>query len=395
MKKIYYLLAFIAVATAFSACNPLDKTYKQIGDLPTPQAPAASVTISLSAADYALLPKGHGAKTALYFKSIDTAKVDVPLILASKYPTYGEKSSAFVTYAITPTTLKLADSLNATTAITLNTTPTNDYLFPAYNGAAANTFSDLSATAVINWLNYKYQTPLPDNSIRVLTYLYFESGKTASSGTLTTDAFLFQSGVWNKIYRVSTAQYTTTGNGLNSWFVANDAPNIPTYLNNFLKTDPAVMATAKYGDVKYVNYRYLTTYQRVLPLTFDGTNWVTTPISFLLSFVKTNGVWVADNTVTYSLTVAEMKSIGTNQPDVATPAATGNLASFGDYNIQGGATTWTDDQINTSISVFLKSKYPVAVANQKFVITYIAYTGVNVNVTKTFVYDGTTFSVVK
>lgn len=391
MKRIYQLLALSITVLTFSACNPLDKTYKQIGSLPAPVAPAASVTVTLSAADYGLLPKGHAAKTALYFKAVDTAKVDVPLILASKYPTYGEKSSALVTYALTPTTIKLADSLNANTTYTLVTTPTNDYVYPAYNGAAANSFSDFSATAVINYLNYKYQTPLPDNSLRILTYLYFESGKTAGSGTLTTDAFLYTGGLWQKIYRISNAQYATTNNGLNNWYVAADVPNLPSYFNTILKSDPTVMLTAKFGDVKYVNYRYTTTYQRVLPLTFDGTNWVTTSTPLTLSFVKTNGVWVADNSVTYILTTADMKSIGTNQPNVASAAAVANLASFGNYNIQGGATSWTDDQIVTSISVFLKTKYTTAVVDQKFIITYLAYNGANVLVVKTFVYDGTNF----
>ncbi len=390
MKKIFHLLACITAAISITGCNPLDKTYKELGDLPKPAASAVVGSVTLSAADYGVLPKGHAAKTLLYFKNVDTAKVDIPLILASKYPTYGEKSSFNVSYAITPTTIKLADSLNTNTTLTLQTTPTNDYIFPAYNGAAANTFSDFSATAAINYLNYKYQTPLPENSLRVMNYLYFESGKTPNSGTLTTDAFLYMGGLWTKIYRINNAQYASTGNGLNNWFVASDAPKLPSYFNTFLKADATVMLTTKVGDVIYVNYRYLTTYQRVLPMTFDGTNWVTTPTTLSLSFAKTNGVWVADNSVSYGLVKADYTFISAI-PDVASAASMTNLASFGNFNIQNGSTGWTDAQINNGIATFLKSKFTTAVVDQKFNISYAAYNGANITVVKTFKYNGTAF----
>ncbi|MES2375838.1 MAG: hypothetical protein V4553_04640 [Bacteroidota bacterium] len=399
MKKIYQFLAVVFTVVTVTACNPLDKSYKELGDLPTPTAPVPPPTtggsLTLSAADYALLPTTDYAKTSLSYKTKDDAAVSIPAILAAKYPAYTDKSSVTVTYGISPTTIKLADSLNATTAITLQTTPTNDYVYPAYNGAPANTFSDFSATAVINYLNYKYQVLLPENSIRVLTYLYFESGKTASSGTLTTDAFLFKDGVWTKIYRVSAAQYATTGNGLNNWFVANDAANIPAYINTYLKADPTVMATAKVGDIKYVNYRYLTTYQRVLPLTFDGTNWVTTPIlSTPLTFAKNSGKWVADNTVSYTLVSADYKYMG-NNTTAGSALGRANIVSFPDFNVSATTdpTYWSDTDIQGAIITLLINKYSAtAVANQKFNITYLQYfKGVTSNVTKTFKYDGTNF----
>lgn len=389
MKRIYNLLAFVAVSSAIIACNPLDKTYKQLGDLP---APTPSTTITLSASDYGLLPKGHAAKTSFYFKAVDTAKLDIPLILAAKYPTFGEKSTATVTYNITPATIKLADSLNATTTLTLQTTPINDYVFPAYNGNAANTFNDFSATAALNYLYYKYQTPLPDNSLRVMTYLYFESGKTPSAGTLTTDAFLFQNGVWSKIYRVSNAQYASVGNGLNNWFVAADANNLPSYFNTFLKADPTVMLTAKVGDVKYVNYRYTTTYQRVLPMTFDGTNWITTPTTLSLIFAKTNGVWVADNTVNYTLTAADHVTI--SGLTFGSDAARANLASFKSVDLRAtSATKWTSEEIANAVAAFAKIKYPNAEQNQIFNLSYYGYTGSYAYVVVKLKYVGTTFVV--
>lgn len=388
MKKTYYLLTLLAVAVAFTftACNPMDQKYKELGDLPKPGS--SPVTITLANADYALLPTGNYAKTSFYFKTEADAKSYVPLILASKYPAASDKAIATVTYAVTPVTIKLADSLF--THLTYTLVNPDDYKLVL--GASAKYF-DLSPAQILTFLNTSplYASPAP-NQLAILTYINFVSGVSAT----VTESFLYLNGAWQNIYMVSPAQYTSVGKGgTNNDFASGDAALLPSYFNTFLKADPAVSVTAKAGDVKYVSYKYYGgsagTFQRVLPLTFDGTNWSTNATSATLNFAKTNGTWVADNTVNYTLTTADMKSIGTNQPNVASAAAVANLASYGNYNIQGGATTWTDDQIATSISVFLKTKYTTAVVNQKFVITYAAYNGANIAPVKTFIYDGTTF----
>jgi len=401
MKKIHYLFAFTVAVAAFSACKPLSKTYDTLGDIPAPAAPSTAIT--LVAADYKLVPKGSAAIAAGYFKSSDTAKIQVPFILASKFPTLAEKSSVAVTYNVVAPTVKLPDSTLATTAITLNVTPTSDYRWTAftYNGTAvaANTFDDLSATAVINWLRFKNQTPPAENSIRVLTYLYFESNVTASSGTLTTDAFMYTAANdWQKIYRVNNTQYTSVNKGVNFAFVAADAANLPTYFNTFLKGDGIVMATAKAGDVINVNYKYQTSatvsFQRVLPMRFDGTNWSTNPYAVTLNFVKTGGVWVADNTVNYKLLTADYQSI-VNMTTINIATARANVASFGDFNITtplSPTTGWSDADINSVLVTVLTTKFgSTAVANQKFNVTYVAFNGSTFNVTKLFVYNGSTF----
>ncbi|MFD2871653.1 hypothetical protein ACFS5N_04170 [Mucilaginibacter ximonensis] len=393
MKKIHYLLAAAAMVLV-SACNPLDKTYKQIGDLPAPTASAVTASITLTAADYALAPKGSYAVKGLSFKSIDSAKLQIPTILAAKYPTYGNGSSILVTYANAPTTIKLADSVYSNVAYTV-VNPT-DYV--AASSVTGTTFKDYNDAQVLLFLQYKYPNPVA-NQLSVLTYQYFQSGVTPSSGVTTTDSFIYLNGVWTKIYTVSAAQYASVGHSTYNQFVVGDAPaTIVGYINIFLKNDPKIAPTAKYGDVQYVSYNYYTsstkvTSQRVQAVTFDGTNWVTTALPTTpLSFVKTNGVWVADNTVTLKLATADYKFIAAI-PGVASDAAMANLNSFGNFNIQGGTTSWTDAQINNGIIALLKSKYPAAAVNQKFVVTYAAYNGSNITVTKTFVYDGTTFKV--
>ncbi|MES2427843.1 MAG: hypothetical protein V4560_12770 [Bacteroidota bacterium] len=396
MKKIYYLFVLIAF-TAFSACNPLDKTYKQLGDLPKPTAPPAApiaVTITLTAADYGLLPTSNYAKTQYGFQSLDDAKAGVSAILTAKYPTAVDKSSALVTYGVGNPVVTVADSIYADVAYTV-VNPT-DYVAAA--PITGTSFKDYNDAQVLLFLKYKYPTPVA-NQLSVLTYLYFLSGVTPNAGVLTTDSFIYLNGTWTKIYTVSAAQYASVGHSSFNQFVTGDSPaNIVGYFNVFLKNDATVAATAKYGDVKYVSYNYYIssgtakgTYQRVQSLTFDGTNWVTTPIaSTALSFIKTNGVWVADNTVTYKLVKADYTYISAI-PNVGSVAAMANLASFGNFNIQTGATGWTDDQINAGIAAFLKYKFTAAVADQKYVISYSAYNGANIVVTKTFKYDGAAF----
>jgi len=402
MKKIHYLFAFIVAVAAFSACKPLSKTYDTLGDVPAPAAPSTSIT--LAAADYKLVPKGSAAIAAGYFKNSDTAKIQVPFILASKFPTLAEKSAVAVTYNVSAPTIKLPDSTLATTTIALQVGPPSDYRWTTsfvYNGItiAANNFDDLSATAAINWLRFKNQTPPAENSLRVLTYLYFESNVTASSGTLTTDAFMYTAANdWQKIYRVNTTQYASVGKGLNSAFVAADAANLPTYFNTFLKDDGVVMATAKAGDVVYVNYKYQTSatvsFQRVLPMRYDGTNWSTQPYAVTLNFVKANGVWIADNTVNYKLLTADYQSI-VNMTTINIASARTNVASFGDFNITtplSPTTGWSDADINSVLVNVLTTKFgSTAVAKQKFNVTYIAFNGSTFAVTKLFVYDGSNF----
>ncbi|MES2276775.1 MAG: hypothetical protein V4592_12185 [Bacteroidota bacterium] len=415
MKKIYYLLAFVVAAATFSACKPLSKTYDKLGDVPGPAAPSTSIT--LVASDYKILNKGASANAAGYFKSSDTAKAQIPTILASKFPTLAEKSSVTVTYSAIPVTLTLPDSTLATTTIALQVGPPSDYRWtPAftYNGLtiAVNNFDDLSASGAINWLRNKYKTQvtftpdpitykasLPENSIRVLTYLYFESNVTASTGTLQTDAFIYTAANdWQKIYRVNNTQYASVNRGTNFAFVSADNANLPTYFSNFLKADAIVMATAKAGDIINVNFKYQSSatvsFQRVLPLTYNGTNWTTTPNPVTLNFVKTNGVWVADNTVNYKLTTSDYNSIKTMPLTVNIQTALDNVANFGDYNVTvpvSPTTGWTDDQVNASLLIIMTKNFTKPELNQVYNITYVAFSGSTFNVTKKFIYNGTTF----
>ncbi|NOW94199.1 hypothetical protein [Mucilaginibacter sp. SG564] len=375
MKKIYSLIAFIAVV--LTACQ------KQPNISPATYTKAMSLT--LAQADYKLLDTSKYPSKSYNFKSIADANTYIPQILNAKEPQLGNGSTAIVTFTLAPLSIVLADSTNANTAYTLTK---DDYtLLPG------NKFTDFSTAQILSWLPYKYTSPVA-NQLAVLSYTYFESGATPSSGVPATDAFLYLNGAWQKIYRVSAAQYASVGRGNNNWFIASDLGNntIPSYINTFLKADPLVSTTVKKGDVKYVNYRYLTTYQKVIALTYDGANWVINATQSTASFLKNNGAWIPDPTVYLTLSSADYTFIGTTT--AGTAAARANVAQYKDFNISAStdATYWSDTDLNNAFIALLANKYTSPIKDQIFNVTYAVYKfGAISNATKTFTYNGSAF----
>jgi len=380
MKKIFYLLAFVAIA--FASCDPLSKTYSTIDATPTPYT--KTLTITLANADYQKLGTSSSSPypgKSYNFKTTADANLYIPTILNAEYPQLDNGSNANVTFAFPATQPLVPDSTYTHVAYTMVTA---DYTFPG------NTFPDLSAAGVLNYLAYKYPTPVP-NQLVVLTYVFFESGGTPSAGTTVTDSFMFLGGAWTKIYTVSPAQYASVNRGTNNWFIATDIPNIPVYLNTFLTSDPLVIATnPKVGDVKYISYRYLTTFQKVISLIFDGTNWVNKQT---LSFLKSGGTWIPDPTVYYTFNKADYAVLNLASTTAGTAAARANVASFGDFNIQsaGSATYWSPADLQAALIVMLTADFPSPKPNIPYKVTYAVYTGVVSNVSAIFVYNGTTW----
>lgn len=376
MKKIYSLIAFMAVI--LTACQ------KQPNVSPATYTKAMSLT--LAQADYKLLDTSKYPSKSYNFKSIADANTYIPQILNAKEPQLGNGSTAIVTFTLAPLSITLADSTNAKTAYTLTK---DDYtLLPG------NTYTDFSTAQILSWLPYKYTSPVA-NQLAVLSYNYYESGATPSAGVPATDAFLYLNGAWQKIYHVSAGQYASVGRGTNNWFIASDissSTTIPSYINTFLKADPLVSTTVKTGDVKYVNYRYLTTYQKVIALTYNGTAWVTNATQSTASFLKNNGTWIPDPTVYLTLSSADYSFIGTTS--AGTAAARANVAQYKDFNISAttDATYWSDTDLNNAFIALLANKYTSPIKDQIFNVTYAVYKfGVISNVTKTFTYNGSAF----
>jgi len=101
MKKIYYLLAFVALA--FTACQKQPYI--------TPATYTKAMTLTLAHSDYLLLPTTAYPYKTFTFDSPDDANKYIPMILNARDPQLGDGSTASVTYATTALTLPATPKL--------------------------------------------------------------------------------------------------------------------------------------------------------------------------------------------------------------------------------------------------------------------------------------------
>jgi hypothetical protein len=372
MKKIYFLLAIIAVA--FTACQkqPL---------VPIPSlTKTATLSFTLAATDYALLPTTAYPRTSLNFHSVADANNYIPTILNAKESSnLNNGSTATVTYTLAPAAASIAipDTLFKDVSYTVSAAD--------YAAVTGGTFKDLSAAQVISFLKYKYPNAVP-NQLAVISYTFY-TGVDVS----VINSFLYLNGAWKKIYQISPTQYTALNLG-SADFSSADVPNLTAYFNTFLKADPTIIDTVKANDIVYVSYKYFVssanTFQRVAALTYDGTNFASTPAPSQVtgSFLKTAGTWnavVPLPSVNYTLTPADTKLIGAST--VGTAAQRTNLTTYGDFE-----TSWASADLNAAMIVVLTADFPKPMLNTLYRVTYNAYTGgSDVPTTRSFIYSGT------
>jgi len=363
MKKIYYLLAFAALA--FTACQK-EPVLQSSVPLSTKQA----LTITLQASDYAKLSSGY-PKTALTIDNLTDANTYIPQILNSEYVTAANGSTAKVTYTVSSLFFKVADSLLTDVAYTL--TPADYMLLPG------NKFPDFSISQVLQWLPYKYPTPV-NNQLASLTFVPFPA-------TLTPPySFLYFNGAWKQAYTIQPAQYTTAGVGKFDQFTAsNSESSLVSTFSFFLKNDFTIMDTIRKNDLVFVSFGYFansTNYQRIKPLEFDGNSFVLPYTSTgVATFVKANGAWKSEPVVAYTLTSADITLIETGAAGSA--AAKTNLTSFGDFS-NAWATTDMDAAVIEALLVDIKSPQ----TNTLYQITFPNYNSPAPDPLN-FIWDGT------
>ncbi len=381
MKKIYYLLVLLSVA--FTACQ------KQPELAPETYTKAMVLTLP----------------STTMFTSTDDAGAKIPAILTTNYPQLGNGSSASVTFSIAAAVLPpapiLPDSVISFTKVAYTLTTADYKLLPG------NTYTDFNATQILTWLPIKY--PLitsgktannKTDRLALLTFTYYENGVTSTA----TQSFLYtlSTNTWAKIYTISPAQYTSIGKGgTYNDFSSSDDANLLSYFNTLLKADLQVNSIVKTGDVQNVSYKYFasTNYQRVMPLIFDGTNWTNKVLptgTGTLSFAKTNGAWILDAAVNYTLIQDDYTSIGT-QTTAGTVAGRASVAKYPDFNTSATTDTdyWSDDDINAALIAVLNSKFKsTANKDQIFNVTWANYQfGKTTNAVKVFTYNGSAFVV--
>ncbi len=360
MKKIYYLLALLALA--FTACQ------KQPNLVPATYTKAMNLTLSQS--DYGLLPSTDYPHSSFTIDNTTDANTYIPVILNARDPQLGNGSTANVTYTVSAPYFKLTDSVYKDVAYTLTNA---DYLL-----LPGNKYTDFSIAQVLSWLPYKYPTPVT-NQLAVLTFNYYNV--TTATATF---SFLYLNGAWQQIYMVTPAQYTSLGLGGYDQFTASNNANLPSLLNALLKADPLVSANAKYGQVEYVSFNYYGggTFQRVLPLTFDGNNWVNTATTTnTLAFLKSGGTWIPDPTVYYTLSKADLTLISNST--FGTAAQRTDVGKYGDFS------SWAPADLDNAIILVLTTDFPKPKINVNYNVTYLNYTGSDVPTVVTFQNNGT------
>lgn len=362
-KNILYLLAFFAVI--FTSCNPLKDEINNIKLAPK------TLTLTLTAADYGLLPKENYAQKALYFNTTADANEFISIILNAKFAPLADGNKALVTYNSSPAQVKPADSLLSSTGAV----PTQYLVLAAdYSAINGNANQNFTAANVIKFLDAKFPVKV-ENQLIVLNYFYFESGATTSAGVQVNDTFLYLKGAWVKAYQVTQAQYVSAGKLSVFNFGSADEPNLNAYFNTFLKSDASVSGKAKIGDVKYVSFAFFSsskTYQRIKALVFDGTNWGTKSVPVgPLAFLKKKGTWIPDPTVYVTLNNRVDFAV-LDKSGVATEAAIANAIPNSSFAIDGSGNNWTEEQIMKALILILNTKFASAPVDETVVykVTY-------------------------
>lgn len=368
MKKIYYLLALAALA--FTACQ---KQPYVVPTTPLVKSEKAALTLTLAPADYQLLPASAYPATSDNFNSVTDANNYIPMILAAKEPAYvADGSTAVVTYTLAPPSLKVADSVYSHLTYTLVAA---DYV------AGGSNYGDFSATEILNWLPVKYPAPVA-NQLAIITYVLY----TGVDNTVT-NSFLYINGAWKQIYQVSNAQYAEVGDGKFDDFSSSEVGKLAGYFNFFLKNDVTIADTARAGDVEYVSYQIYTgsTYQKVMALTYDGSNWGVISTQGTSNFLRTNGAWAAvlpKPTITHTLTAADIALIANST--VSTSANRTNLGKYGDFS------NWSAADLDAAMILVLTADYTSPQQNTNYNVIYLNYTGgSDVPTTLTFTWNGT------
>ena len=362
MKKIYYLLA--ALTITFTACQ------KQPNLVPASYVKA--MTLTLQPSDYQLLSYKTYPYNTFSFYSIADANTYIPTILNARDPQLGNGSTARVTYNLVPS-IAPADSVYSDLTYTVTSAD--------YFAVTGNHYGDFEASDVLNFLAYKYPNPSP-NQLAIITYVLY----TGSDNTVT-NSFLYLNGAWIKIYQVTPAEYTEAGEGKYDQFTKSDQSNLPAYFNLFLKTDisaAGIADTVKANDIEYVSYSYYGggNYQRVLALTYNGSNWEVTGGLSTSAYLKSGGTWIPDPTVYYTLKPADTKLIANSTSGTA--AERSNLASYGDFS------GWSAADLNSAMILVLTTDFPAPKPNVNYKVTYLNYTGgTDVPTVLTFQYNGT------
>ncbi|MCL6293728.1 hypothetical protein [Jejuia spongiicola] len=375
MKKIIYCLVILGLA--ITSCNPNEDIYNALDA--QEDVIAGDVEYTLTDEDYDELEKSFGN-----FNSEDEAKSLIPGLLSSKFPVWGLGSSANVTF-------DLYAPKREEKSLIRYTVSSQDY------DDLGHTFGNFDSDGDIQeFLEWKYPDPA-SRALVSLTYKYYDG----SVNTLN-NGFLYINDAWETILGFTDDEYEEMGEGFSNFSSEDEAiVKIPVFLKDKFKYDPR-----EAGDIVATMYKLYTTdvddidgdgsttdrttYSYVKYFIFDGVNWseYNDVISSTIQFGHDGTTWVPDNTIKYTFTADDVAFISDAFISIYEGPAD-NVGFFGSFDRRESSDNyWSDSMLLEAFNALLDERDPSAEEGQKYVLTFVVYTGSTGNETKSVIKTG-------
>ena len=373
MKNLTYLITLI-LAVTFVGCNPLDDIYDDIDAQTNPIV--GDVILVLTDEDYDELGLNFPN-----FGSTDDAKDMIPGLLLDKYPVWGKGSTALVTYDIW-------SPQRDERSLIRYTVTSQDY------DDLGHTFGNFDRESeVFEFLEWKYPSP-DDRTLVSLTYDFWNGSVNEFN-----NGYLYLNGEWQFVLGFTDDQYTEMGEGFPNFSSEDEAEaKIPIILKDIFKFE-----TKEVGDIEGIMYKLFvtdvddidndgrtddrTTYSYVKYFIYDGMNWsvYNNILSESLQFGHDGSTWVPDNTIKYTFTGDDVTFISNAFIEIY-PGPADNVGFFGSFDRRSGSGNyWSDDMLLEAFNVLLDERNPSAEEGQKYVLTFVVYTGSTGNETKSVI----------
>lgn len=346
MKKILLLLTVFSMV--FTSCEPLEDINAEVDALES--AIVGDVIFTMSDDDYKVLDLSFGN-----FSSEADAKTMIPTLLNDKYPVWGNKSSATVTFKL----------YNKVKTYSKNIYELSD---ADHNDITGKTYGNFDKSYhITNYLEATYPAAA-EGDFYSLRYRFYSGGES----TLT-DGFVFENSEWTKITGFTADEYNAMGESY---------PNFSSHDEAEAKTPVALLDVYKFdakeaGDIVSTMYELYkgggVTKSYTANYIFDGSAWskYTNVIDETIQFGHDGATWVPDNTIKYTLVRNADYEYIAGQLDGNAEFANvslANLASYGDFDYN-----WSDEQIHFALALFLDHLDPSAAEGQKYILTYVIY----------------------
>ncbi|WP_192821858.1 hypothetical protein [Rufibacter sp. LB8] len=371
MKKLFYLICSVLVTA--SACEPLEDVYDEVEAAGT--TPRREMEITFTVPNYESLRGKTGVPayvgTSYYFASEKEAGDLIPLYLNATFGHLRDGDVVDVTY-------NTASPSTVTERVAFTLATQEDYNM---GGVTNNRMQFESMGQIETFLNAKFGAPV-EGRLATLTYTWFNTNVGDGSGGVVTRTmtvpFYYTGGKWYNTYAMTPADYAAVDRSRNNAFASGDEGTlVPAAFNQIFKRN---IVGAKVGDIQYgsflVRLSASSTLMQVIPLFYDGNNWQrTTPAT--LSFVKKQGVWVANPVTRYTLKDADYEWIGNNETLTASKGKRDNLKQFKNFyqRFTDNVNYWKQDELVEALAALVQDRFPTATEGQRFQVTYMLHTG--------------------